>query len=148
MLFPIQFQFLGILLLLGGLAAATQNIYIGSILIILALMIFTGRDGVVFYPTQKLYKTYRSFLLFKFGKKQSYQTIENIFLNSGKYSQKIYTMHTSQHIEKRGVEYNVYVKLDEDYKIYLGHHKDKGKLVTRFRRIAEILQTPFQDNTN
>ncbi len=147
MLFPIQFQFLGILLLIGGFVVATQNIFIGYSLMFLALMIFTGRDGVVFYPSQKQYRPYRSFLLFKIGKKRSYEAIEKIFLNSGKYNQKMYTMHTLQHIEKRGIEFNVYVKLDEDHKIYLGHHKDKEKLLTRFRRIAEILNTPFQDNT-
>ncbi len=148
LLFPPQFQFLGIALLLGGLAALTVNVFIGPIIILLALLIFTGRDGVVFYPLEKLYKPYRSFLFIKFGEKKPYQSIDMIYVNAGKYSQKIYTAHTMQHMTKKSIEYNAFVKLSDGEKLYLGFSKDKPKLIQRFNRIAEILGTSLQDNTD
>ena len=148
LLFPLQFQFLGMLLLLGGLVVLTLNIYVGPILILVALLIFTGRDGVVFYPAQRMYKDYRSFLFIKTGKKKPYSTIEKLFINEGHYNQKMYTMHTSQHIKLKSVEYNVYALLDNGTKLYLGYGKDKMKIMMRFTKIAGMLNAPLQDHTD
>ena len=144
-LFPMQFQFFAAALFVGSFFAMTQNIIVGVVLFIISLLIFTGRGGVQVNLIQKTYLVYNSFLFIKSGKEKSYNTLEKIFINAGEYQSKMYTPHTTASFTVRDVEYNAYLKLDNEVKLYLGCDKDKDKVLKRFNKIANKLKIPLQE---
>ena len=146
-LFPFQFQFIGLIIFLAGAVVIVQNIYIGFVLLFIALAIFTGRSGVEIDPEVKKYREYYTLLFVKFGKWSFYKMADYIYITASLYSQKIYTAHTMQSSTFRNVEYNAYLKLDEKIKLYLGHSKKKEKIVSRLVPFVSKLFVPLHDVT-
>jgi len=145
-LFPFQFQLIGVVLLIGGIASIPVSPYPGPFMLVFALGIFTSYRGIQFNRSTKLYRSYNSILFLKFGKWREYDAIEMIYINSSTVSQKIYTRVTEGTVSGN-VEYNAYLQFRNGAKEFLATNKDKNKLFAKLAPMSEFSHLEIVDNT-
>jgi len=145
-LFPFQFQLFGVLLLIGGLITIIGFPYVSPLLILLSLMIFTGYRGVQLKPEEKLYRSFNSFFLLKFGKWKVYDSVEKIYINPVKTSQRIYSRVT-EGIDVKGLEYHAFMLFNNNTKEFLASNKKKNKLINKLKPLSQAFQLNIIDNT-
>ena len=145
-LFPFQFQLIGVILLIGGIASIPVSPYPGPFMLIFALGIFTSYRGIQFDRSTKHYRAYNSILFLKFGRWQEYDAIEMIYVNSSTISQKVYTRLT-EGITSRNVEYSAYLQFSNGAKEFLTSNKDKNKLFAKLAPMSEFAHLEIIDNT-
>lgn len=147
-LFPFPFFVLGGAVFLAGVGSMTHLPWIAIVLILLGAMVLTAYEGTEISPHKKTLREYNSFLfVIKSGKSVKYESIEKIFINSAKISQRIYTAHTMNSSNFTNVEYNAWLKLGDGSKIFLASDRKKKRLVERFEVIAKSLNTALTDTT-
>ena len=143
---PWQIKLVGAFFGLFGLIAFTlANYILGSILIILFLLIFTGHYGLTIDTGSKRYKEYISFLGLKNGKWKDYAELEYIFINTAQVSQKMYTPRTLNSSTFNFVEYNSWLKFGDETKVHLYKGKKKEKLMKKTERIASDIGVEVRD---
>ena len=146
-LFPFPFLVLGAVVFLAGVGALASNTVLSLFLLVTAAGILTAHEGTEVNPSSRTYREYQSFLFMKKGKPKNYDSIEKIFVNSGKVSQTVYTAHTSSSSTFSSVEYNAYLKFSDGVKVFLLSKKSKPKLLEKLRDAARILNVSVVDNT-
>jgi len=144
--FPFQFQLLGLIFLIFGVLLIMYSLYISPLFLIISVFILTGYRGIEFDKERKVYRTYNSFLFMKFGQWTTYHDIENLFINSGISSQKVYTKVT-EGITIKNMEYNAYLKFDDESKIHLKSSKNKKRLFKRLDKLSHYLGVDIIDYT-
>ena len=112
-LFPFQFLVLGVVILFAGIAVVVPHAIIGCLLIIGSAMILTAHEGTEITPAAKTYREYNSVLFLKTGKPKKYKSIEKIFVNPVKRTQKMYTPRTLHSSTFSNVEYNAFLKFSD-----------------------------------
>lgn len=147
-LFPLPFFVLGGAVFLAGVGSMAHLPWIAIILILLGATVLTAYEGTEISPHTKTLREYNSFLFFlKKGNRRKYASIEKIFINSAKVSQRIYTAHTLNSSTFTNVEYNAWLKLGDGSKIFLASDRRKSRLLKRFEVIAKALNTELTDTT-
>jgi hypothetical protein len=111
------------------------------------ILILTAYEGTEINPGSRTYREYNSFLFLKKGKRKKYGSIEKIFVNSGKVTQKVYTAHTMTSATFSRVEYNAWLKFRDGEKLFLASARNKEKLLKRLNEIAGKLNTSVVDST-
>lgn len=147
MLFPFHFLLLAAIFFIAGLGIIMSHPYVSGILILFAAVIVTAYEGTEIDPSSGSYREYNAFLFIKKGKRKRYGSIESIFVNAGKVSQKIYTAHTTSSSTFSSVEYNAYLKFGDGNKIFLFSDKNRRRLMRRLQHVAGKLNTSIVDNT-
>ena len=146
-LFPFQFLVLGAVILVAGIAVAGPYVIIGVVLILAGAVILTAHEGTEIYPATNTYREYNSILFIKTGKGKKYESIEKIFINPVKVSQRMYSAHTMNSSTFQHIEYNAYLKFSDGEKIFLLSGKNRDRIRSRLKLVAETLNIPLQDNT-
>jgi hypothetical protein len=134
-------------MLIGGIASIPIYLCISPFLIILAFFIFTGYQGIQFHQVNKFYRTYNSFLFLKFGKWEEYESIEMIYINSVNVNQKIYTRVT-EGTTLKNVEYKAFLMFKNGTKEFLASSRDKNKILSKLKPLAEFTKVDITDNTD
>src|SRR5690606_15570637 len=143
--FPWQAKLVAALFLVGGIAMFITVRWLAVILVLVGLLLLTGHSGTVFDREKKIYLEYNSYLFFRRGEKIPYNRVEKIFINSERFSQKVFTPHTLDSATFYSIAYNAYLKFDNGRKIYLTTCKKKSALIGRIKPVAEFLQTSVHD---
>lgn len=147
-LFPIQFQFFGVLLIIITIVLFVTYPLWSILTLLLSLLIFTSTSGIEFNPTNKTYRPYHSFLFIKTGKALPYDEIEKIYINGSHVTQRIYTAHTAQSATFKNKEFDAYVKFTNGKKEYLLTDKKKELLIEKLRALSASLNIEITDNTD
>lgn len=120
---------------------------LSSVLFLLGAIILTAYEGVEIIPEDRDYRVYHAWLFTKRGQRKKYQTIDKIFINSGKVSQKIYTAHTTNSATFSKIEYNAWLKFGDGETVFLTSDKSKSRLLRKLDGVGRGLQTTVTDNT-
>ncbi len=145
-LFPFHFQLLGLVFLFMGMVLIVFSPYFSPIPLLLGGLMLTGYRGIKFDRATRVSRDYHSFLFFKFGKWKKYGQVEQIFINSSKVSQKVYTMVTSG-TTIENLDYNAYIIFEDGEKLYLLSDKNKDKLRKKLTGIVDFFQSDINDYT-
>jgi hypothetical protein len=147
-LFPLHFQLFGVILMVGGIAAAKSLFLISLIPIALGFLIITAYQGTIIDRSSKKIQEYNSVLLAKFGKLVPYGGIEKIFMNANRQSQTFSTAHTMKSSTFKRQVYSAYLKLDDGRKIHLLTKRRKEALAERIQPVAVFLNVELSDVTH
>jgi hypothetical protein len=146
-LFPWPFLLLGGGFFLAGIGLFLTSPIIAIILLLLGASMVTGYEGTQVDRASSTYREYRSFLFLKTGERKKYDSIEKIFVNSAKVTQRIYTAHTMSSATFSNVEYNAYLKFSDGVKVFLLSERKKARLLRKLEAIGRELDIPVTDNT-
>ncbi len=139
-------KLLGSLLVLLSVVVSFQHLIGAIIMLIVGMAITTASYGVQIKPEDRTYREYMFLLGFKFGKWESFNKIEKIFVNLVTESETIYSRANRGYtIKKRKLA--AFLKFNEDSKVKLYVEDDKGILMKKLNRIAEDLSIPITDNS-
>lgn len=145
-LFPFHFQLLGGIVLAAGLVAIIVIPLLGIVLAIIGFMTLTTYSGVQFDKNKKAYREYISLLFIKIGKFKSYDFVDKVYVNANQTTQKIYTR-VNEGSEIKNIEYDAFIKLSNNEKLFLTSDKDKKKLLNKLDRISDFFRIEITDNT-
>lgn len=145
--FPWQFRLVAALVVVGAFALSARNVVVASVFIGIALLVITAGEGTMINVANKTYQEYTSFLFFlKVGHDIKYESLDKIFINSSKVSQRVYTAHTlSSTIHSKRV-YNAFLKLSDGEKIKLLANSDKDQLMRKLTPAAHTLGIRIEDH--
>jgi hypothetical protein len=142
LLFPIQFQILGYVLLFSGLVLIVVNIFASIILILFGGLIVTAYAGVEFKENK--FREYNSFFFLRFGKWGKLKGVNKIFIKKVKTSQKLYGRANQSSIIKN-VIYKAFLKFEDGNTILLKENKDKIKLEQNIQSVNQYFKTDTID---
>lgn len=147
--FPWQFRLVAALIAIGALAFFTRSVVVASMFIGFALLVITAGEGTRINLERKTYQEYTSFFFFlKVGPNIQYESLDKIFINSSKISQRVYTAHTSISTVHSKRVYNAFLKLSDGEKIKLLAKSDKDVLKRKLGPVASTLGITLEDNTD
>lgn len=124
-IFPFQFIILGVVIIFAGLVLLVENWWAAG-LIVLGLFILTAYNGTEIDLKEKIFREYNSFFYYKSGEKETFNSIDQIYITTSRVSQEIYTKITTTSTI-RSVVYNVYIVFNGDHKVHLVSKKNKDK---------------------
>ncbi len=149
---PFHFRIFGGILIVFGLLLPVQ---IGNFLallifsggsIVVGLLLITTRYGIQINPASCSYKEYVNVLGMARGNWHAYGTIEKIFINARKTSQRM-TSRGNYRTDIINTEYIAYLKFEDGIKVQLDEDASKPKLLARIERYNQLLNTIVADNT-
>lgn len=143
--FPWQAKLLGILFIIGSMAAATNIWWLSLILFLSALFLLTGHSGTTIDPVARTYREYNSYYFVKSGKTIPYEQVEKIFINASRESQTMHPYHMMNSSTVSYMVYNAYLKFNNGKKIFLTGKKDKKALISQLKTVSELLKTELVD---
>lgn len=146
MLFPLPFIILGSVFIFAATLLFIDHPIIAGMLFVLGFLIVTAYEGTQVDPSARTYREYNSFLFLKTGKQVKYLTIEGIFIHKAKVSQKMFTPRTLNSSTFTHTEYNAYLKINGEQKIFLMSDRSKPKLLDKANAIAKLLNTAVADH--
>lgn len=147
-LFPIHFQFVGLLILIIGILVAIVYSPLKALaFFLIGLVILTGSQGVEFQKDNKRYREWNSILFLKFGKWELLNPVEKIFINASKVSQKFNSAMANTGSSFKHIEYNAYLKFERGTKIFLKSNKNKEKLMKQMMELTQFFGLDVIDNT-
>jgi len=132
-IFPYQFQYFAILLIIFSFLLITVKPYLSILPLLPGLIILSSFYGLEIHPGKGEYRNFKSFLFIKTGSWIAYEGIENIFINSSHQTQKIYTRITEGPIIRKKY-YNAYLKFRNGDKAFLISKKNKISLIKKISR--------------
>lgn len=139
-------KFIAVLFLLVGVAFLKINYIVSIILIIISALVLTAFNGLEINNIDKKYIRYTWLLSWKYGEFKKFDSIENIFINSGTSSQTYYSMSNKALNMGKNI-FNGWVKFSNGKTVFLFDHKNKSALEERLKPIAKKLQTTIVDHT-
>jgi hypothetical protein len=145
--FPLQARLIGIVLFVLAAGIVSNYWWISILLVLIGVALVFGYSGTQIDASNKTFREYTSYVFFKSGDTEKYKSIERIFINRSKVSQKMYTARTLDSSTFRYVLYNAYMKLDDGNKIFLTSRKDKDQLIKFLSPLVKTLNTQLNDNT-
>jgi hypothetical protein len=146
MLFPVHFHVLAGVFLLAALFIVGSHPLFSAGLAFFGALILTAFEGTQIDPSSRTLREYYSFFFLKTGKEKKYASIEGIAIYRAKVSQKVFTSRTMNSSTFTHTEYNAYLKLYGDEKVFLVSDKNKVKLMEKARKIAGDLNTIVTDH--
>lgn len=146
-LFPFPFLVIGAACCFASLVLLSTSALLAAPLFLLGAAIITAYEGTEIYPGSRYYREYQSFLFLKKGKRRKYESLEKIFINLAKVSQRIHTAHTMKSATFTNVEYNAYLKFGDGTKIFLCSDKSKSRLLQKLSGTGRDLEIPVVDNS-
>ncbi|MDZ4716449.1 MAG: hypothetical protein SH819_13380 [Cytophagales bacterium] len=144
---PWQAKFLGVLFVLAAVAVMISYWWLSILLIVAGVTLLTGYSGTEIDVVSKTFREYHSYLFIRSGATEKYNTIDRIFINYSKVTEKMYTAHTLNSSTFRSILYNAYLKFDDGKKIFLTSRKNKAKLIRILEPVAVVLETQLVDTT-
>ncbi|WMN12351.1 hypothetical protein QYS49_33325 [Marivirga salinae] len=145
LLFPIQFQILGYVLLFAGLALIVINIWASILFVLLGGGIVSAFSGVEFKNDK--FREYNSFFFIKNGKWEPLKNVEKIFIKKIKVSQRLYGR-ANQSSTIRNVVYKAFLKFENGETLFLYEHKNKETVQSKLKELSDFLKTEIIDYTN
>lgn len=146
-LFPWQFQFLGAIVFVIGLALIFERTLLSILLLFASVFILSAYSGTEINKQENVYREYMSFFLIKSGKQVKFGGIDKIFINSSKITQRFHSAHTTQSSIFTSEEFNAYLKFDDGTKIHLVSKRNKKRLNKMLEKTSAFLHVPVVDNT-
>lgn len=146
-LFPWHFLFLAVVFSAFGLAIIGEHPLLSAFLLAGSVLVLSAHSGTDINIKEHVYREYMSFLFIKTGKWIKYQSMERIFINKTKLSQRAYTAHANQSSTFTHYEFNAYLKFEDGTKVHLLSNKSKEKMLQRVDTLAEFLRLPVVDTT-
>lgn len=145
LLFPLQFQILGYVLLFAGLVLLVINIWASIIFILLGGVIVSAFSGIEFKKDK--FREYNAFFFIKNGKWETLKKAEKIFIKRVKVSQKFYGR-ANQSSTIKNVVYKAFLKFEDGETILLYDHKNKDKVESKVKELSNFIETEIIDYTN
>ncbi len=145
LLFPLQFQILGYVLLFSGLALIVINIWASILFVLLGGAIVSAFSGIEFKKDK--FREYNAFFFIKNGKWEALKNVEKIFIKKIKVSQRFYGR-ANQSSTIRNVVYKAFLKFENGETIFLYEHKNKEKVQSKLKRLSHFLETEIIDYAN
>lgn len=142
---PWYFKLVGVLLIILALALMTNVWWLSIILGLIGLVILTTHSGTEIDPAMKTFREYHSILFFRYGEKEKYEGVENIFINASKVSQTVHPAHTLDSATFNHMEFNAYLKFSDGKKIFLMSKKSKTELMNKLKSVTEALKVEVVD---
>jgi hypothetical protein len=143
-LFPWTFNFLGILVTLAGFFLFLDGNFGGIFLVPAACITLLSFNGVEVNPVKKIFRNYVWIMGFKFGKSESYNDIEKLFIVSQIF-QSVYYSRVSTSSTIRVREFTGYIEFSNGEKLKLTSGKSHNKTLSKMKKYAEILNSPLDD---
>lgn len=145
-LFPFQFQLLAFIFLLLGVALLLVHVIPAIILLFLGGMMVTGFSGCQFDLQNKKYRNYQSFFWLRLGKWQEIKTIEKVYINKIKTSQRIYSR-ANMSTTVKGYVFKAFIKFSNGEKMMILESPDKNYVVEAIRPLAASHKLQIDDNS-
>ncbi|MBN8576162.1 MAG: hypothetical protein J0L66_04435 [Cytophagales bacterium] len=146
-LLPWTFRLLAACVIIFGLKVWQTSPWIAIIMGAIGLFAIVASEGTEINLVQKTYREYTSFGLFKTGKFHPYDSVEKIFINSSRESQKMYTAHTLHSSTFKSIYYNAYLKFANGEKIHLKKETDKEVLIQKLKPLSKAVEIEIVDNS-
>ncbi len=144
---PWQAKLVGVLLIIGALAAVASYWWLSIILALIGLALLTAHSGTEINVLTKTFREYNSCLFMRSGVMEKYDGIDRVFINKAKVSQQMHTAHTNSSATFQHIVFNAYLKFDDGRKIFLTSRKDKTQLISLLNPITTGLSVSLIDNT-
>lgn len=141
--FPGYIIFLGILLIVVGVALFFKSLIISIILFLVSAVIFTTHNRLRVDYDKKIFLDYLWILGLKHGENCSFDTIHYIYIRKAMVSQKMNTRVSTTTVRKE--LYKGYLKFSEEERIFLAEDGSKEKLVARLRIMSRKLGVDIAD---
>ncbi|WP_085516093.1 hypothetical protein [Marivirga sericea] len=142
MLFPFQFQLLGYILLLTGLAVLVINILASVILVVIGGFIVTAYSGTEFKEGH--FRAYNAFGFMKFGEWQTLSKVEKLFIKKVNTSQKMYGRANQSSIIK-SIRFKAFLKFENGNSILFYETKNYNRLKEKAENMARYLNLEIVD---
>lgn len=131
---------------MSGLLLFSQAYYLYStIMLLVAVIIFTTSYGLEVDTKQKEVLDYLAILGIKNGKKMPYEKLEKVYMTQSKKTTKMQLRAASN--THRSAEYNGYIKISELNKIHLLSDKNKGNVEAILRKMSVDLGVDYEDHS-
>ncbi|SKC87252.1 hypothetical protein [Ohtaekwangia koreensis] len=141
--FPWTIVFLGVCLLLASMFVIFESLIAGLALLFISFLIFTTHYRLSIDFEAKVFFDYIWILGMKSGSKQTFETIEYLFIKKNKTVQRM--NHVVGYSEVRKEKYDGYIKFSETQKIHLLAKDSKEVLLTKLRPISKQLNLKIID---
>jgi len=145
-LFPFQFQYFGILLIIISVLLLIDYVYLAPVPLLPGIMMVTAWHGVELVPTEGKYRAFNSFILFKTGTWRSYDILEKLYITESFRTQKVYMLVTSGPTIRKKY-YNGYLKFEDGTKLLLISRKSKPMVLDRLKKFNRHLKLEISDYT-
>jgi hypothetical protein len=140
-LFPWQFRFLAIAVIILAFAIIQDQLWVSIVLIVGSFFTLTSYEGTEINVRNKTFRSYTAFFFIKTGAFEKYAEVEKLFINRGSDSQKIYTAHTLQSATFKNTVYNAFLKFSNGEKVHLLRSKDRDALIKKLAPLETALKT-------
>lgn len=140
--FSTSFMFFAALLLIGAGVAFLdfRQPLISALMLLTSLVIFTARYRFTLNLIDHTYFDYLWIAGFKHGEKGKFSSISGMHLTKNAYRQNINSgLGGVNSMTKRGIEYNGYIRLD-DQDIHLLSDDKRSKVVKKLEKIQRVLK--------
>lgn len=144
---PWQAKLIGALFLFGAIAIISTAWWLSLIFALIGLTVLTAYSGTEINFANNTYREYNSTLFIRKGASKKFCSIEKVFINKAKVSQRMYTAHTSKSSTFHHIIFNAYLKFDDGTKIFLTSRKNKDQLMKIMEPITTILAMDLADDT-
>lgn len=142
---PLHFVLLGAVLVIFALFDwfASQSYILDIILFVLGVLLVTSHQRLTVDLKNKKYSEFYWVLGLKVNNfENSYQEINSVFCESGKYSQE-YGKYNRRFIS--GTIYNGYIELKDQENLYIGNNKRRPSLLNKLEKIGGQLKVSVED---
>lgn len=143
-LFPLQFIFIGIVLIPSGVVLLSSNLMLGVSFMLFGTLTLTSFQGVEIDTAAKRYREYNSYYFIKTGSWKAYQQAEKLYINPVKTSQQLSSQASTSSFKGRA--FNAYIKFDNDEKFLLASDKAYEKVEAKVTELARFTSLPIIDN--
>jgi hypothetical protein len=135
----------GAVFILVGIAWISQNLIGGALLIIAGLSTFLINYHFTIDTKEKVYQDGLTIFGLKLGRKNKYQSVEYLFLKTGKASRTYNSRIQSSIITY--LEFNGYIRFSEDKKVHLISAKAKQDAIDKLVPLSNFLNVQIVDYT-
>jgi hypothetical protein len=135
--------FFGVFLAFMGIVGIISNLFLGIIILVVCVIIFTTHYRLNVDFDNKVFLDYVWILGFRRGDIKRFETIEYIFIKTSKVSETMHARIASTTIRKE--VFDGYLKFSEDEKIHLMTMDDKNDLIQKLKPISEKLNSRIID---
>ena len=137
--FPVPFILLGMLVLAyAGIVLSERHGLISLLLIPIGTFVFAAHYRLTINLVTQTYHDYLWIVGIKRGAKEAFSSVGGMYITESTYRQTFSTRANS--MTKRGVEYNGYIRFDEQG-VHIISSTDKQEVMRKLTRIQKALQS-------
>lgn len=145
--FPVGVMLFGLCLLFMGLALVLDYRpwgWLGLLLVWVSFTIFTARYRLSINLVKQTYHDYLWISGFRKGERKSFQAITGMYINENLYTQAVNSRTST--MTKHGVEYNGYIRFDEE-DVHLLSDDSKDKVLGKLKKVQKMLRGNIVSST-